>query len=130
MRVDQKVLGNTGLSGVFTRMILIGYHINAPRVSKYNIYRQQYSKTFPLFLNICVNYMPECKAFECILGVHSECISILPPLLLWANIRQPMKSHLVKTPEHPIEYLIELRIERFRVRSPVRHSVVKIANYH
>ena len=44
--------------------------------------------------------MPECKAFECILGVHFECISILSPLLLLPNIRQPMKSHLAKTPKH------------------------------
>ena len=37
---------------------------------------------------------------QLILGVYFECISILPPFFLWANIRQPMKSHLVKTPEH------------------------------
>ena len=59
-------------------------------------------------MDICVNYMHECKVVECILGVYFECISILPPLFLWANIRQPMKSHLVKTPEHllPAELFI------------------------
>ena len=51
-------------------------------------------------MDISVNYMHDCKVFECILGVYFECISILPPILLWANIRQPMKSHIVKILEH------------------------------
>ena len=39
-------------------------------------------------------YLSVCWA--CILSVYLS----LQPLLLWANIRQPMKSHLVNTQEH------------------------------
>ena len=60
-------------------------------------------------MEISVNYMHECKVFEFILDVY-ECISILPPLLLWAKTRQPMISHLVKTSVTSYSSLLLLKV--------------------
>ena len=60
-------------------------------------------------MEISVNYMHECKVFEFILDVY-ECISILPPLLLWAKTRQTMISHLVKTSVTSYSSLLLLKV--------------------